>query len=152
MKLNDLKPAAGAKKERRRVGRGHGSGRGKTSGRGHKGQKSRSGHSAHAGWEGGRSALVARLPKRGFNHPREEVQVVNLRDLNRFEEGATITAVELKSAGLVRRLDRPVKLLAKGELKVRGLQLEFDAYSKAASRAVEAAGGSVKGEATKETD
>ena len=145
MKLNDLKPAEGAKKNRRRVGRGLGSGRGKTAGRGQKGQKSRSGFSQGSGWEGGRSKLVARLPKRGFNHATEGYQLVNLRDLNRFGEGDTINAETLNAVGLVRHADRPVKLLGDGALEVRNLVVILDAYSRSAAKAVRAAGGSVEG-------
>lgn len=151
MKLNDLKPAPGAKKARRRVGRGLGSGRGKTAGRGQKGQSSRSGFSQGAGWEGGRSRLIARLPKRGFNHPREEYQIVNLVDLNAFAEGTTITAQTLHEAGIVRHHDRPVKLLGDGELQTKGLVIALDACSGSAARKVEAAGGTVQG-ATKATE
>lgn len=145
MKLNDLKPAPGSKKTRRRVGRGLGSGRGKTAGRGQKGQSSRSGFSQGAGWEGGRSRLVMRLPKRGFNHEGVNYQVVNLKDLNVFEAGTTITAQSLKQAGLIGSLKRPVKLLAKGELTAQNLTVELDACSRAAAMAVEAAGGKIVG-------
>ena len=146
MKLNDLKPAQGSKKTRRRVGRGLGSGRGKTAGRGQKGQKSRSGFSQGAGWEGGRSRLVMRLPKRGFTRAKDPVQTVNLRDLNdRFEDGATINADSLLAARLIKRLDVPVKLLGDGELARQGLTVDVDAISKGAARAIEAAGGTVKG-------
>ena len=145
MKLNDLKPAEGAKKNRRRVGRGLGSGRGKTAGRGQKGQKSRSGFSQGSGWEGGRSRLIARLPKRGFNHASEGFQIVNLRDLNSFDEGATVNAETLNRIGLVRHSDRPVKLLGDGALEVRNLTVVLDAYSRRAVEAVRAAGGSVEG-------
>ena len=145
MKLNDLKPAEGAKKNRRRVGRGLGSGRGKTAGRGQKGQKSRSGFSQGSGWEGGRSRLVARLPKRGFTHQTEGYQIVNLRDLNLFGEGDNVNAETLNAFGLVRHVDRPVKLLGDGELEVRNLSVTLDAYSRRAAEAVRAAGGNVEG-------
>lgn len=145
MKLNDLKPAEGSKKERRRKGRGLGSGRGKTAGRGQKGQKSRSGFSQGAGWEGGRSRLVMRLPKRGFTGHGEEYQVVNLADLNLFEEGSTVDAEALKAAGLISRVKRPVKLLGNGELEVKNLTIQVDAYSQSAVNAVRAAGGSAIG-------
>ncbi|CAN5891177.1 50S ribosomal protein L15 [soil metagenome] len=148
MKLNDLKPAPGSKKTRRRVGRGLGSGRGKTAGRGQKGQKSRSGFSQGAGWEGGRSRLIMRLPKRGFNHQGDDYQVVNLADLNRFEDGAQITAEVLRAQGLVRSLKRPVKLLGNGELTVKNLQVHVDAYSKSAVQALQDAGGSAVGAET----
>ena len=150
MKLNDLKPAEGSKKERRRKGRGLGSGRGKTAGRGQKGQKSRSGFSQGAGWEGGRSRLVMRLPKRGFTGHGEEYQVVNLADLNLFDEGATVDAEALKAAGLISRVKRPVKLLGNGELEVKNLTVQVDAYSQSAVNAVRAAGGSAIGAVSKE--
>jgi large subunit ribosomal protein L15 len=143
VKLNELKPAAGSKKARRRVGRGLGSGRGKTAGRGQKGQKSRSGFSAGAGWEGGRSRLIMRLPKRGFNRVKEPFQIVNLSDLNRFAKGDTIDGASLRARGLVKDADGPIKLLGNGALEVQDLKVEVDAASRAAAAAVEAAGGSV---------
>lgn len=146
MKLNDLKPAPGSKKNRRRVGRGLGSGSGKTAGRGQKGQSSRSGFSQGAGWEGGRSRLVMRLPKRGFVHHNTDYQLVNLGDLNVFEAGATVDAELLQAVGLVRHADRPVKLLGNGELTVRDLRVAVDAYSRSAVQAVQNAGGTVVGD------
>ncbi len=143
MKLNDLKPAPGSKKTRRRVGRGLGSGRGKTAGRGQKGQSSRSGFSQGAGWEGGRSRLIMRLPKRGFSKLKEAYQVVNLSALNDFPAGTVVTREVMREAGLVRWLKRPVKLLARGELTVQNLEIQVDACSQAAAKAVEAAGGRV---------
>ena len=143
MKLNELKPAAGSKKTRRRVGRGLGSGRGKTAGRGQKGQSSRSGFSQGAGWEGGRSRLIMRLPKRGFTRLQVQYQIVNVGDLGGFEEGTPIDVETLVAVGLVRHLTRPVKLLAGGALEVRGLQIEVDACSAAAARAIADLGGSV---------
>lgn len=146
MKLNDLKPAPGSKKSRRRVGRGLGSGRGKTAGRGQKGQKSRSGFSQGAGWEGGKSRLIMRLPKRGFNKLKEEYQVVNLGRLSEvFEDGADINVTTLKAAGLVGSAKRPVKLLGDGDLTLKNLTINVDAYSKSAAQAVQAAGGTVIG-------
>lgn len=146
MKLNDLKPAPGAKKARRRVGRGLGSGRGKTAGRGQKGQTSRSGFSQGAGWEGGRSRLIMRLPKRGFVHHNTEYQIVNVGDLEIFEAGSTVDASSLRASGLVRHEDRPIKLLGNGELSVQNLQVAVDAYSRSAVRAVQNAGGTVRGD------
>ena len=143
MKLNDLKPAAGSKKTRRRVGRGLGSGRGKTAGRGQKGQSSRSGYSQGRGWEGGRSRLIMRLPKRGFNRVKVAYQIVNLGDLNGFEENTPINVETLVAVGLVRHFTRPVKLLAGGTFEVKGLQIEVDACSAAAATAVAALGGQV---------
>jgi large subunit ribosomal protein L15 len=145
MKLNDLKPASGSKKSRRRVGRGLGSGRGKTAGRGQKGQSSRSGFSQGAGWEGGRSRLIMRLPKRGFSREKELFQLVNLEDLNVFEAGATVDAEVLAQRGIIRHADRPVKLLGRGTLEISKLQIDVDAFSRSAARAVAAAGGSVRG-------
>ena len=144
MKLNDLRPSSGSKKAKRRVGRGTGSGTGKTAGRGQKGQKSRSGFSKSPGWEGGRSRLIMRLPKRGFNNARYRVafQVINLNDLNRFDDGATVDSDALKAKGLIKNFRKPIKLLANGELTAKGLQVNLDAYSKAAISALEAAGGS----------
>lgn len=149
MKLNDLKPAKGATKARRRVGRGLGSGRGKTAGRGQKGQSSRSGFSQGAGWEGGRSRLIMRLPKRGFNRAKVPVQIVNVGDLETLDDGTVVTAELLVDVGLVRHLDRPVKLLGDGEL-TKKLQIDLEAVSRGAASAVAAAGGSVKGAAAEE--
>ena len=103
MELHDLHPAPGAKKTRKRIGRGPGSGTGKTAGKGHKGQKSRSGYSRRYGFEGGQMPLVRRIPKRGFcNIFRVEYQVVNLRDLERvFADGDTVSAVTLVEKGLL---------------------------------------------------
>jgi large subunit ribosomal protein L15 len=143
VKLNELKPAPGSKKTRKRVGRGLGSGRGKTAGRGQKGQSSRSGFSQGAGWEGGRSRLIMRLPKRGFTKVKLEYQIVNVGDLNGFEEGETVDAIALVVAGLVRHVTRPIKLLGDGVLEVKGLTVEVDACSAGAAAAVAAAGGSV---------
>lgn len=143
MKLNDLKPAPGSKKPRKRVGRGVGSGRGKTAGRGQKGQSSRSGFSQGSGWEGGRSRLVVRLPKRGFNKLKETYQVVNLAALNDFAAGTVVSREVLREKGLIRWLNRPVKLLARGELTAQNLEVQVDACSQAAAKAVEAAGGRV---------
>ena len=146
MKLNDLKPAAGSKKNRRRVGRGLGSGHGKTAGRRQKGQSSRSGFSQGSGWEGGRSRLIMRLPKRGFVHHNTEYQIVNLSDLSVFEAGATVNAESLAVVGLVRHLNRPIKLLANGELSVQNLTVVLDAYSRSAVAAIVNAGGTVQGD------
>jgi large subunit ribosomal protein L15 len=145
VKLNDLKPAPGSKKTRRRVGRGPGSGRGKTAGRGQKGQSSRSGFSQGAGWEGGRSRLIMRLPKRGFNRVGTEYQLVNLEDLNVFAAGTTVDVDALREQGLIRHVDRPVKLLGRGELEVEGLIVHVDACSRSAARAVGAKGGAIEG-------
>ena len=143
MELNDLRPAKGAKRARRRVGRGPGSGRGKTAGRGHKGQKSRSGYSRRFGFEGGQMPLVRRIPKRGFsNRFRIEYQVVNLRDLERvFDEGETVSPEHLIGKGLVRSGAERVKILAAGEL-TKKLTVQAHRFSQSAKAAIEQAGGS----------
>jgi large subunit ribosomal protein L15 len=143
MKLNQIKPAKGSRKVGKRLGQGLGTGNGKTAGRGQKGQSSRSGYSKGSSWEGGRSRLVMRLPKRGFNNVGLSYQIVNLKDLNMFEAGATVNAQSLNEKGLVKSLKKPIKLLSDGEVSVQGLSLELDAYSAAALKAVEAAGGRV---------
>lgn len=141
MKLNELKPHAGSRKNRKRVGRGPG-GTDKTAGRGHKGQKSRSGAGKGQFFEGGRSTLISRLPKRGFNNVGTVYEVVNLAQLDVFEAGATVDRAALVEAGFVRRKDRPVKLLARGEV-TQALTLHVDAASEKAVQAIQAAGGSV---------
>lgn len=143
MKLNDLKPAEGSRKVRRRVGRGIGSGRGKTSGRGQKGQASRTGFSQRPGWEGGRSSLVMRLPKRGFRRQGIDYQIVNLEDLNTLEANSIVDALMLFEYGLIRHIDRPVKVLGRGELEVTGLSVEVDSISRSAAAAIEAKDGKV---------
>ena len=141
--LHNLKPAAGATRKRKRVGRGPGSGNGKTAGRGHKGQRSRSGYSRRYGFEGGQMPLVRRIPKRGFtNIFRVGYQVVNLRDLDRiFSDGDTVNPEILAENGLIRGDKKPVKILASGELKKK-LTVHAHAFSKNAQASIEAAGGS----------
>lgn len=141
--LHNLKPAEGATRKRKRVGRGPGSGNGKTAGRGHKGQKSRSGFSRRYGFEGGQMPLVRRIPKRGFtNIFRVGYQVVNLRDLDRvFADGDTVTPEILADKGLIRGDKKPVKVLAAGELGKK-LTVQVHAFSKNAQASIEAAGGS----------
>ncbi|GAA5511315.1 50S ribosomal protein L15 [Deinococcus carri] len=140
MKLHDLTPAPGSRKNRKRVGRGPG-GTDKTAGRGHKGQKSRSGAGKGSFFEGGRSTLISRLPKRGFNNVGTTYEVINLNQLANLE-GDTFDRAALELAGLVRRKNRPVKLLGRGEVS-RAVTVHVDAASEAAVRAVEAAGGRV---------
>jgi len=141
--LHNLKPAEGATRKRKRVGRGPGSGNGKTAGRGHKGQRSRSGYSRRWGFEGGQMPLVRRIPKRGFtNIFRVGYQVVNLRDLDRvFANGDTVTPESLAEKGLIRGGSKPVKVLASGELGKK-LTVQAHAFSKNAQATIEAAGGS----------
>lgn len=141
MKLSDLKPTPGSRKDRKRVGRGPG-GTDKTSGRGHKGQKSRSGAGKGHFFEGGRSSLLSRLPKRGFSHVGIEYALVNLRDLERFEAGSTVQFEDFIISGLVRNGNRPIKLLAAGEV-TGAYTLHVDAASQSAIAKIEAAGGKV---------
>jgi large subunit ribosomal protein L15 len=143
MKLNQIKPAKGSRKVGKRLGQGLGTGNGKTAGRGQKGQKSRSGYSKGSSWEGGRSRLIMRLPKRGFNNVGLTYQVINLKDLNMFEAGSTIDVNALNAKGLVKSRRKPVKLLGDGEVTVKNLTVDVHASSASAIKAVEAAGGRV---------
>jgi large subunit ribosomal protein L15 len=112
MKLNELKPSKGAKREAKRVGRGKGSGLGKTAGRGEKGLRARSGGGTPPGYEGGQMPLQRRIPKRGFHNPfRKEYAIVNVRDLNRFDAGSVVDIDALKTAGIVKHIRDGVKLL-----------------------------------------
>lgn len=141
MKLHELKPADGARRERKRVGRGPGSGRGKTSTRGSNGQKSRSGYSAKRGFEGGQMPLHRRLPKRGFvNIFRKEFRTVNVERLNAFDEGTVVTPETLQEAGMLNKGTDKVKVLGDGELKV-GLTVRAHKFTKAAEQKIQAAGG-----------
>jgi large subunit ribosomal protein L15 len=148
--LHELRPAPGSHRERKRIGRGAGSGSGKTSGRGQKGQKSRSGsHSMRPGFEGGQMPLYMRLGKlRGPNHKksmpmgpfRTRTTPVNVAALERFDEGVEVTPDLLRSAGVVRTLKHPIKILGNGELSTR-LTVTAHAFSKRAVEVIEAAGG-----------
>ena len=141
MKLNDVRPAKGARKNRKRIGRGPGSGTGKTSGRGEKGQKSRSGYSAKRGFEGGQMPLKRRVPKRGFtNIFRVEYRTVNIERLNTLPAGSTVTPESLQAAGMVRKGAAPVKVLGNGDLKV-ALTVQAHKYTASAAQKIEAAGG-----------
>lgn len=141
MKLHELKPAAGSVHSRKRVGRGPGSGTGKTSGKGHKGQNARSGGGVRPGFEGGQTPIFIRLPKRGFtNINRKEYAIVNLSDLNQFDDGSEITPQSLIDAGLVRNKKSGIKILGNGELKVK-LTVKADKFSQSAAEKIEAAGG-----------
>ena len=146
--LHNLTPAPGSHRNRKRLGRGPGSGTGKTSGKGHKGIKARSGHHGPGGgkpqFEGGQMPLTRRIPKRGFTNPfREEHQVVRLSDLQLVPEGTEITPISLFEAGLIRANKGPAKLLANGEVTsavtVRGVKMSAGARQK-----IEAAGGRVE--------
>ena len=141
MKLHDLKPAVGARKSNRRVGRGPGSGSGKTSGRGEKGQKSRSGYSSKRGFEGGQMPLHRRIPKRGFHNLfRQEYRTVNVDRLNAFEAGSVLTPEALEQAGMLRKGKDPVKILGNGEIKV-ALTVRAHRFTAQAAKKIEAAGG-----------
>jgi len=143
MKLNNLKAASGARRSRKRLGCGVGSGQGKTGGRGHKGQKSRTGGRVARGFEGGQMPLIRRVPKRGFTPlTRHSYQLVNVNQLERFDAGAHIDAVSLFDAGLIRNAVSPVKLLGKGDLSKK-LDIAVTAVSAQAAKKVEAAGGSL---------
>ena len=140
--LSNLHPAKGARRPRKRIGRGPGSGTGKTSGRGHKGRGARSGGNTPPGYEGGQMPLQRRVPKRGFRSPnRRRYTVVNVGQLERFEDGANVDAIMLADAGLARR-GLPVKLLADGSLS-RRLTVTVDRASEAARARIEAAGGTL---------
>jgi len=146
MKLDDLRPAAGANKRRKRVGRGPGSGHGKTSTKGHKGHKARSGGGKYGGFEGGQMPLYRRLPKRGFTPPggRTEYAVVNLKSLAEFAAGATVDPDGLAGAGLIKKSDRArVKILGAGEVP-HALTVKAHAVSETARQKIEAAGGQVE--------
>jgi len=144
MKLHELKPAAGARKSRRRVGRGPGSGAGKTAGRGEKGQKSRSGYSRRRGFEGGQMPLHRRLPKRGFHNMfRTEYRTVNVDRLNQLEPGSVVTPDSLQAAGLLRKGSEPVKILGNGELKV-ALTVRAHRFTRSATEKIGAAGGTAE--------
>ncbi|MGN1478219.1 MAG: 50S ribosomal protein L15 [Acutalibacteraceae bacterium] len=142
MKLHELSPAAGSTKERKRIGRGAGSGQGKTAGKGHKGQKARAGRGMRPGFEGGQMPLQRRLPKRGFNNIfRSVVVTVNVSDLEaKFESGAVVDTDALKAAGLVKNYFDAVKVLGNGEL-TKSLNVKVNAYSESAKQKIEAAGG-----------
>ena len=144
MKWHELGSPKGARKAKKRVGRGIGSGHGKTSGRGHKGQNSRSGGGAHPGYEGGQMPLIRRLPKRGFTSRfRREYAVINVRDLNRFEDGEEITPQVLKQRKVIKNLRHGVKILGEGELKKK-LVVCAHKFSRTAVEKIRAASGEVK--------
>ena len=143
MRLGQLKPSRGAKRKAKRVGRGPGSGHGRYSCRGLKGQRSRSGASIPARFEGGQMPLQRRLPKRGFtNIFRVERQILNVRDLERFDANSEVTVETLLDRGMINNLNRPVKLLGEGEL-TRPIKITVHACSKKAKEIVENAGGEV---------
>ncbi len=142
MKLHELTPAPGSKKEVKRIGRGAASGQGKTAGKGHKGQKARAGRGMRPGFEGGQMPLQRRIPKRGFvNIFGKEVVSVNVAQLEaKFEDGATVDAAALIAAGLIKKELDGVKILGNGEL-TKKLNVKVNAYSESAKSKIEAAGG-----------
>ena len=141
MKLHELKAAPGSSRAPKRKGRGIGSGQGKTAGRGSKGQNSRSGGGVRLGFEGGQMPLYRRIPKRGFtNIWRKEPEIVNVGDLNGFEDGAEVTADLLAEKGLVKKPGAGLKVLGDGKLEKR-LVVKANKFSKTAVEAIEGAGG-----------
>jgi len=144
MKLNELRYAKGARKSRKRVGRGQGSGHGRTSGRGHKGQKARAGGSVPAWFEGGQMPLSRRIPIKGFKNPtRVAYEVVNLSDLERSGLDGEVTVEVLRASGVVRRSRKPVKVLANGEI-TKPMTLKVHAVSGKALEKIKAVGGTVE--------
>ncbi|MGF7049787.1 large subunit ribosomal protein L15 [Paenibacillus sp. DS2015] len=141
MKLHELSSTPGARKERKRVGRGTSSGTGKTSGRGHKGQNSRSGGGVRPGFEGGQNPLYRRLPKRGFTNPtRKEYAIVNIEDLNNFAADTEVTPEFLFENGIVKNAKSGIKILGNGEVTVK-LSVKANKFSQSAVEKIEAAGG-----------
>lgn len=144
MRLNELKPAPGTKRKRKRVGRGAGSGMGKTATRGQDGQNSRSGGGVRPGFEGGQMPLARRLPKRGFtNIFAKTYSIVNVGDLNRFEDGTEVTAELLKKERLIRKFNDGLKVLGNGEI-TKKLTVKADKFTKTAADKIAAAGGTAE--------
>ncbi len=141
MKLNELSPAFGSTHVNKRKGRGHGTGNGKTAGRGHKGQKARSGGGVRVGFEGGQMPLARRIPKRGFNNIfAKPLESINVSALEKFEDGAVVSAAELLEAGILSKCTYGVKILGNGEL-TKKLTVKASAFSESAKSKIEAAGG-----------
>lgn len=144
MKLNELKATEGARFTSKRLGRGQGSGTGKTAGKGHKGQNARSGGGVAIGFEGGQTPFFKRMPMRGFtNRNRKEFAIVNVEDLNKFEDGVTVDFEALKAAGLLKKELDGVKILGNGKLEKK-LTVQAKKFSKSAQKAIEEAGGKVE--------
>ena len=145
MKLHELEKNIGATHRRKRVGRGPGSGLGKTSGTGHKGQKSRSGVSIPATFEGGQLPLYRRLPKRGFSNAKfkKEFAVINVSDLNVFENGTVVSPALLKEVGLVKKELSGIKVLGNGDLEKK-LTIQANKFSKSAVEKIEASGSKIE--------
>jgi large subunit ribosomal protein L15 len=144
MKLNDLGPEKGQRKNKKRVGRGVASGSGKTAGRGSKGQNSRSGGGVRPGYEGGQMPIHRRLPKRGFKNPFKKVfSIVNVQDLNRFEADSIIDEVAFIQSGLVKGDRDGIKILGKGEIQIP-VTVRINRVSASARQKIEAAGGKIE--------
>ncbi|MDD3716007.1 MAG: 50S ribosomal protein L15 [Candidatus Marinimicrobia bacterium] len=143
MSLNKLTPAPGSgTKNSKRRGRGPASGQGTTAGRGNKGQKARTGAKHHPWFEGGQMPLQRRTPKRGFSNKRfrQEYQIINVRDLNLLEDVSAVNADKLFEFGLIKKLNKPVKVLGYGEM-TRAMEVTVDAFSDTAKEKIEKAGG-----------
>ncbi len=141
MKLHELSPAPGSAKDAWRKGRGPGSGNGKTAGKGHKGQNARSGGGVRIGFEGGQLPLYRKLPKRGFhNHFAKDYAIINVADLNKFEDGATVNLDTLMNAGIIRKPLCGLKVLGNGEI-TKKITVEAAIFSASAKEKIEAAGG-----------
>jgi len=153
MKLHELAPNPGARQERKRLGRGLGSGLGKTSGKGHKGQNARAGGGTRPGFEGGQMPLMRRLPKRGFSNEPFKVtyEVVNVAELERFDAGTVVTPELLEETRVCKNAVKGVKVLGTGEI-TKALTVRAQKVSESARKKIEAAGGKVEviGEATEE--
>ena len=145
MRLDEIMSSAGRSRPRKRIGRGIGSGHGKTSGRGHKGMGSRSGSRRRLGYEGGQNPVLARIPKRGFNNAnfRKEFQIVNVANLERFEDGAKVDAKALAEARLIGDRGKPVKVLGNGEL-TKKLTVVASRFSASAAEKISQAGGTAE--------
>lgn len=144
MALHNLKPVEGSRKNRKRLGRGSGSGTGKTSGRGQKGQLARSGGKTRLGFEGGQTPLYRRIPKRGFTKPnRKEYAIINVEDLNVFEDGSTVAPADFVEKGLIKNEKNDVKVLGYGTLE-RKLTVKAAKFSASAQSDIEAVGGSIE--------
>lgn len=144
LKLHDIRPSKGANRKRKRIGRGPGSGSGKTAGKGHKGQKSRSGYSRKIGFEGGQMPLYRRLPKRGFrNIFAKKYSIVNVQDLNCFEEGTTVTPVMVQEQGLIKKIHSGLRILGQGKLEKK-LTVQAHHFTQSARQKIEEVGGSIE--------
>jgi len=144
MRLNELKPPVGAKKKRKRVGRGDGSGHGGTACKGSKGQNARSGGKVKPGFEGGQMPLTRRLPKRGFHNPfRKDIVAINVQDLQKFPEGSVVDIEALLERGVIRRRGDGIKILGKGDIGYP-VTVRVNRITQSAREKIEASGGSIE--------